>query len=180
MIRYGELHTRSVAQQLFVYRDLWAWPNQPFHPPIALNGPQNDFADHRIAHVTALWTAAQAKGGRLPRKAINTLAHSKLSWLSRIAHHQLVPAPHGEGRGGLRLWAPASAHPVCWVPSRILSRKARSGVVPAIAKPSQALGLAGWATNQLERLTFSSSGQLSCIEASNIHSGIVLHQEGDL
>jgi hypothetical protein len=26
-----------LRQQLFVYRDLWTWLNQPFHPPIALD-----------------------------------------------------------------------------------------------------------------------------------------------
>ena len=29
-----------LRQQLFVYRDLWAWLNQPFQPPIALDDPQ--------------------------------------------------------------------------------------------------------------------------------------------
>ena len=26
-----------LRQQLFVYRDLWAWLNQPFRPPVALD-----------------------------------------------------------------------------------------------------------------------------------------------
>lgn len=29
-----------LRQQLFVYRDLWIWLNQPFRPPIALDDPQ--------------------------------------------------------------------------------------------------------------------------------------------
>lgn len=29
-----------LRQQLFVYRDLWVWLNQPFHPPAALEDPQ--------------------------------------------------------------------------------------------------------------------------------------------
>ena len=29
-----------LRQQLFVYRDLWAWINEPFHPPIALDDLQ--------------------------------------------------------------------------------------------------------------------------------------------
>jgi hypothetical protein len=29
-----------LRQQLFVYRDLWGWLNQPFHPPIALDDLQ--------------------------------------------------------------------------------------------------------------------------------------------
>jgi hypothetical protein len=29
-----------LRQQLFVYRDLWVWLNQPFHPPAALDDPQ--------------------------------------------------------------------------------------------------------------------------------------------
>ena len=28
-----------LRQQLFVYRDLWLWLNQPFHPPVALDDP---------------------------------------------------------------------------------------------------------------------------------------------
>jgi hypothetical protein len=29
-----------LRQQLFVYRDLWVWLNQPFHPPVALDDSQ--------------------------------------------------------------------------------------------------------------------------------------------
>ena len=29
-----------LRQQLFVYRDLWEWLNQPFHPPVALDDIQ--------------------------------------------------------------------------------------------------------------------------------------------
>jgi IS4 transposase len=30
-----------LRQQLFVYRDLWTWMNDPFHPPAALDPPEN-------------------------------------------------------------------------------------------------------------------------------------------
>ena len=29
-----------LRHQLFVYRDLWSWLNQPFHPPVELDSPQ--------------------------------------------------------------------------------------------------------------------------------------------
>ena len=29
-----------LRQQLFVYRDLWNWLNQPFHPPVELEDSQ--------------------------------------------------------------------------------------------------------------------------------------------
>jgi hypothetical protein len=29
-----------LRQQLFVYRDLWKWLNQPFQPPLNLDDPQ--------------------------------------------------------------------------------------------------------------------------------------------
>lgn len=29
-----------LRQQLFVYRDLWGWLNQPFHPPVPIDDPQ--------------------------------------------------------------------------------------------------------------------------------------------
>lgn len=32
--------------QLFVYRDLWAWINQPFQPPVDLDSPQLTLALH--------------------------------------------------------------------------------------------------------------------------------------
>lgn len=33
-----------LRQQLFVYRELWAWLNQPFRPPVEFNDPQLDLA----------------------------------------------------------------------------------------------------------------------------------------
>lgn len=30
-----------LRQQLFVYRDLWTWVNDPFHPPVALDPPED-------------------------------------------------------------------------------------------------------------------------------------------
>jgi diacylglycerol kinase len=50
LVRYLQLHSTwtwglsnlvaLLRQQLFVYRDLWVWLNQPFHPPIALDDLQ--------------------------------------------------------------------------------------------------------------------------------------------
>jgi hypothetical protein len=33
-----------LRHQLFVYRDLWSWLNQPFHPPVELESPQLSLA----------------------------------------------------------------------------------------------------------------------------------------